>query len=82
VFNKFIGSNLNDVFPFEASYIELHAALNSGWQLKEPVLLSSRRTDTGNCLSQFILNQPLFRQVFIIAFYWTPEIERFVNNKG
>ena len=80
--NRTLDPTHNAIYPFEDSYKLLVSSLNSGWQLKEPVLLSSSRKDAGKRLFQFILKQPLFKEVSIITSYWTPEIEQLVNIKG
>lgn len=80
--NKILDPTLNTIHAFEDSYKLLVSSLNLGWQLKEPVLLSSSRADAEKWLSQFILKQPLFRQVCIITSPWTPQIEQLVNSKG
>lgn len=73
---------VNVIYPYAESYILLVAALDSGWQVKEPIRLSPSELTKGKLLSQFRLKQPLFREVCFITCYWTPEIEQFVNKHG
>ena len=70
------------IYPYEDSHMLLVAALDSGWQVKEPIRLSPSELTKGKLLSQFILKQPLFREACFITSYWTPEIEQFVNKHG
>lgn len=73
---------INVICSYDDSYWLLLAALDIGWQVKEPVLLSPRRNEGGKWVFHFTLKQPSNDQLCVITSYWSPEIELFVRKEG
>lgn len=66
----------------DESYRMLLAALDSGWQVEESVYLRPRWIEEGEWVLHFILKQYSGGKPYLITTRLTPDIERFVLDKG
>jgi hypothetical protein len=65
-----------------AALLRLLAALDTGWQVEEPIYLRSRWTDGGLRIYCFILHRQPQEAPRLLTVPVSPAVERFVSNEG